>query len=73
MLIRWKNSYAIKKCIFLKYIIKKNVYVVASCVAQMRYLQALSCYPMLNAKVEFQPESSVCALNTVVTVTLKMI
>ena len=52
---------------FLKIYLKKNVYFVASCVAQMRYLQALSCYPMLNVKVEFQPESSVCALNTVAT------
>ena len=58
---------------FLKYIFKKNVYLVASCVAQMRYLQALSCNPMLNVKVEFQPESSVCALNTVATVILKML
>ena len=58
MLILWKNSYAIKNVVFFKYIFKKNVYFVASCVAQMRNLQALSCYPLLNVKVEFHPESS---------------
>ena len=65
----------LKNVVFFKYIFKKNVYFVASCVAQMRYydLQALSCYPMLNVKDEFQPESSVCALNTVATVILKML
>ena len=73
MLILLKNSYAIKKCSFFKYIFKKSVYFVESCVAQMRYLQALPCYPMLNVKVEFQPESSVCALNTVATVILTML
>ena len=31
----------------------KNVYFAASCVAQMRYLQALSCYPMLHVNTEF--------------------
>ena len=39
----------------------------------MRYLQTLSCYPMLYVIVEFQPESSVCAVNTVATVILKML
>ena len=63
----------LKNAVLLKYIFKKNVYFVASCVVQMRYLQALSCYPVLNVKVEFQPESSVCALNTVATVILKML
>ena len=54
MLILCKNSYAIKKCsFFFQCTFKKNVYFVASCVAQMRYLQAVSSYPMLNVKVEF--------------------
>ena len=62
MSILWKNSYAIKKWIFffiylfffyLKKKKKKNVYFAASCVAQMRYLQALSCYPMLHVNIEF--------------------
>ena len=63
MLILWKNSYAIKQCSFFltkkkkkkkkKKHLKKNVYFVASCVAQMRYLQALSCYPMLHVNIEF--------------------
>ena len=63
----------LKNAVFFKYIFLKNVYFVALCVAQMRYLQALLCYPMLNVKVEFQPESSVCALNTVATVILTML
>ena len=62
MSILWKNSYAIKKWKFLFLIFfllkkkkkkKKNVYFAASCVAQMRYLQALSCYPMLHVNTEF--------------------
>ena len=76
MLILWKNSSAIKKCSFFflnRYIFKKNVYFVGSCVAQMRHLQVLSCYTMLNVKVESQPESSVYALNTVATEILKML